>query len=52
MLQFSPNATFESFVSLSVIHYVRKGQIMFIIVGKDTTIARSIYQLPYQKIPG
>jgi hypothetical protein len=37
MLQFSPNATFESSVSLSVVHNVHKGQFMFIIiVGKET----------------
>lgn len=53
MLQFSPNATLESSVSLSVVHFVRKGQFMFIIiVGKETTIAKSIHRLPYQKISG
>ena len=52
MLQFSPNVTFEISVSLAVVHYIQKGQFMFIIiVGKETT-SRSMPRLPYQKISG
>ena len=52
MLQFSPNATVEISVSFAVVHYIQKGQFMFIIiVGKDTT-SRYMHRLPYQKISG